>query len=100
MKESTAIMAELGRADFGDWSGHFASERLATRHAKFLTEDYMVDFLLDNTLGAWWAGKRLINRRERKERRVQIGRRSAVVLHAAGMPMEIFAFHRRLEPKS
>jgi hypothetical protein len=26
---------------------------------QLFTEDYMVDFLLDNTLGAWWAGKRL-----------------------------------------
>ena len=25
---------------------------------QLFTEDYMVDFLLDNTLGAWWAGKR------------------------------------------
>ena len=24
---------------------------------QLFTEDYMVDFLLDNTLGAWWAGK-------------------------------------------
>ncbi len=26
---------------------------------QLFTEDYMVDFLLDNTLGAWWAGKRM-----------------------------------------
>lgn len=26
---------------------------------QLFTEDYMVDFLLDNTLGAWWAGKEL-----------------------------------------
>jgi hypothetical protein len=26
---------------------------------QLFTEDYMVDFLLDNTLGAWWAGKTL-----------------------------------------
>ncbi len=26
---------------------------------QLFTEDYMVDFLLDNTLGAWWAGKKL-----------------------------------------
>jgi hypothetical protein len=26
---------------------------------QLFTEDYMVDFLLDNTLGAWWAGKAL-----------------------------------------
>ena len=26
---------------------------------QLFTEDYMVDFLLDNTLGAWWGGKRL-----------------------------------------
>jgi hypothetical protein len=25
---------------------------------QLFTEDYMVDFLLDNTLGAWWAGKK------------------------------------------
>jgi hypothetical protein len=27
---------------------------------QLFTEDYMVDFLLDNTLGAWWAGKVLV----------------------------------------
>ncbi len=27
---------------------------------QLFTEDYMVDFLLDNTLGAWWAGKLLL----------------------------------------
>lgn len=26
---------------------------------QLFTEDYMVDFLLDNTLGAWWAGRKL-----------------------------------------
>ena len=26
---------------------------------QLFTEDYMVDFLLDNTLGAWWAGRQL-----------------------------------------
>ena len=26
---------------------------------QLFTEDYMVDFLLDNTLGGWWAGKKL-----------------------------------------
>ena len=26
---------------------------------QLFTEDYMVDFLLDNTLGAWWAGKKV-----------------------------------------
>ena len=26
---------------------------------QLFTEDYMVDFLLDNTLGAWWTGKHL-----------------------------------------
>ena len=26
---------------------------------QLFTEDYMVDFLLDNTLGAWWAGKQV-----------------------------------------
>ena len=28
---------------------------------QLFTEDYMVDFLLDNTLGAWWAGKQVIS---------------------------------------
>jgi len=31
---------------------------------QFFTEDYMVEFLLHNTLGAWWAGKVLASRRE------------------------------------
>ena len=30
---------------------------------QLFTEDYMVDFLLDNTLGAWWAGKKVISDR-------------------------------------
>ncbi|MEQ2010157.1 MAG: SAM-dependent DNA methyltransferase [Limisphaerales bacterium] len=28
---------------------------------QLFTEDYMVDFLLDNTLGAWWAGRKVIS---------------------------------------
>lgn len=28
---------------------------------QLFTEDYMVDFLLDNTLGGWWAGKRQVD---------------------------------------
>jgi hypothetical protein len=32
---------------------------------QLFTEDYMVDFLLDNTLGAWWAGKRMKDEGER-----------------------------------
>ena len=28
---------------------------------QLFTEDYMVDFLLDNTIGAWWAGKLIQN---------------------------------------
>jgi len=31
---------------------------------QLFTEDYMVDFLLDNTLGAWWAGRMLASNPE------------------------------------
>lgn len=34
---------------------------------QLFTEDYMVDFLLDNTLGAWWAGKLLAANPKRTE---------------------------------
>ena len=37
---------------------------------QLFTEDYMVSFLLDNSLGAWWAGKRLSEGRP-KERRLR-----------------------------
>jgi len=37
---------------------------------QLFTEDYMVDFLLDNTLGAWWAGK-VITAEQKMEEKAQ-----------------------------
>ncbi len=44
--------------DFVDSGGKIGADELPAVTQLF-TEDYMVDFLLDNTLGAWWAGKQL-----------------------------------------
>ena len=48
---------------------------------QLFTEDYMVDFLLDNTLGAWWAGKVLAaNPRLAAEAKSEVELREAVEL--------------------
>ena len=61
---------------------------------QLFTEDYMVDFLLDNTLGAWHAGKVLQRIRswpdDRAERRRTPRRR-----RAARLPVEIPPLHPR-----
>jgi len=46
---------------------------------QLFTEDYMVAFLLDNTLGAWWAGRRDAETRgflQRRKRSRSFGRRA------------------------
>ena len=78
-KELTALLNELPAAVFTasdslGWTYQFWQTRRKEEVNKsgvkigadeispvtqLFTEDYMVDFLLDNTLGAWWAGKQL-----------------------------------------
>jgi len=55
---------------------------------QLFTEDYMVDFLLDNTLGACHAGETQAGR-DRAERGGTPRRRGA-----ARMPLEVFALHQ------
>ena len=60
---------------------------------QLFTEDYMVDFLLDNTLGAWHAGKVLaanpqLASNSPKRRRPAPGR------GPAGLPLELPAVHQ------
>jgi hypothetical protein len=47
------------RKDQVNASGKKIGENELPAVTQLFTEDYMVDFLLDNTLGAWWAGKQL-----------------------------------------
>ncbi len=58
---------------------------------QLFTEDYMVDFLLDNTLGAWWAGKVLASDRVLATTAASEGElRQAVSL--AGCPWDYLRF--------
>ena len=61
---------------------------------QLFTEDYMVDFLLDNTLGAWHAGKVLAASPKLAET-AQSRRRTSPVRRVAGMPVEISPLHQR-----
>ena len=47
---------------------------------QLFTEDYMVDFLLDNTLGAWWAGKKAKDEGRRMNFATEEEARAAVAL--------------------
>ena len=47
---------------------------------QLFTEDYMVDFLLDNTLGAWWAGKKAKDEGRRMNYETEAEARAAVAL--------------------
>ena len=61
---------------------------------QLFTEDYMVDFLLDNTLGAWHAGKVLAANptlAETAQSEEELRQRRG----AAGMPVEVSALHQR-----
>ncbi|MDR2353615.1 MAG: SAM-dependent DNA methyltransferase [Deltaproteobacteria bacterium] len=53
------------------------------------TESYMVNFLLDNSLGAWWAGKRLTDTDFKGARNEDELRQKAAL---PGMPLEYLRF--------
>jgi hypothetical protein len=57
---------------------------------QLFTEDYMVDFLLDNTLGAWWAGKRMKDEGGRMNDETEEACRAAVAL--PGCPWKYLRF--------
>jgi hypothetical protein len=57
---------------------------------QLFTEDYMVDFLLDNTLGAWHAGKRMKDEGERMKFATEEEARQAVAL--PGCPWKYLRF--------
>jgi hypothetical protein len=60
---------------------------------QLFTEDYMVDFLLDNTLGAWWAGKQMQRMKDEGRRmsyETEEEARSAVAL--PGCPWKYLRF--------
>ena len=59
---------------------------------QLFTEPYMVAFLLDNTLGAWWAGRRLTDDDLRVSSDEAELRRKAAV---PGVPLEFLRFVRR-----
>lgn len=57
---------------------------------QLFTEDYMVDFLLDNTLGAWWAAKKAKNEGGRMNYETEEQARAAVAL--PGCPWKYLRF--------
>jgi hypothetical protein len=57
---------------------------------QLFTEDYMVDFLLDNTLGAWWAGKMAKDEGRRMNYETEEEARAAVAL--PGCPWKYLRF--------
>jgi hypothetical protein len=64
---------------------------------QLFTEDYMVDFLLDNTLGAWWAGKVLAaNPKQAATAQSEDDLRHAVAL--PGCPWNYLRFIRASTP--
>jgi hypothetical protein len=63
---------------------------------QLFTEPYMVEFLLHNTLGAWWAGKKLTSR-DREEMDSEDELRSRVALPGVGW--EYLRFVRGAEGK-
>lgn len=56
---------------------------------QLFTEPYMVSFLLDNSLGAWWAGKRLSNDELKNAPSEEVLRQSAAI---PGVPLEYLRF--------
>lgn len=58
---------------------------------QLFTEPYMVSFLLDNSLGAWWAGKRLSNDELKNAPSEEVLRQSAAI---PGVPLEYLRFVR------
>ena len=66
---------------------------------QLFTEDYMVDFLLDNTLGAWWAGKQMSEARcQRPVPKTEEEAREAVAI--PGCPWQYLRFTQSTEPQS
>ena len=61
---------------------------------QLFTEDYMVDFLLDNTLGAWWAGKRMKDEGERMNFATEEEALAAVALPGCEWKYLRFRFNR------
>lgn len=67
---------------------------------QLFTEPYMVSFLLDNSLGAWWAGKRLSDHDWIEAQSEQELREKAAI---AGVPLEYLRFAKeddRWQPAS
>lgn len=56
---------------------------------QLFTEPYMVSFLLDNALGAWWAGKRLT---EEQLRTAETEEELRQVLRLSGVPLDYLRF--------
>ena len=66
---------------------------------QLFTEDYMVDFLLDTTRGAWWAGKQMSEAKgQRPELKTEEEARTAVALPRC--PWKYLRFIQRAEPQS
>ncbi len=64
---------------------------------QLFTEDYMVDFLLDNTLGAWWAGKKLALNPQLSSLKSEIELRETVAL--PGCPWSYLRFIKAKDGK-
>ena len=56
---------------------------------QLFTEPYMVSFLLDNSLGAWWAGRRLTEADLQNASTEEDLRRKAAI---PGVPLDYLAF--------
>ncbi len=72
-------------------SGEPVGSRELPAATQFFTEPYMVSFLLDNTLGAWWATQRLTNEDFRTAISEQELRDKASL---PGMPLDYLRFTR------
>lgn len=64
---------------------------------QLFTEDYMVDFLLDNTLGAWWVGKQLALKPQLSAHDSEADIRAAVAL--PGCPWNYLRFVKGADGK-
>lgn len=62
---------------------------------QLFTESYMVSFLLDNSLGAWWAARRLTESDLRSAESEQELRRKAAL---PGVPLEYLRFVKLVAP--
>jgi hypothetical protein len=63
---------------------------------QFFTEDYMVEFLLHNTLGAWWAGKRGPIQADSEEE----ARAYAALLSSEGVPAISWTYLRFVQDET